>query len=102
MIGVKNVHSMWFWLLVQIFVITFVYLMLFRQTTPKDSLTEKVCPTSEVTSSLNIHEIPKLTFKRNLKSLPLQEEKHDKWIIVTSVNYPTDSIRALASLSGFL
>jgi len=30
-----------------------------------------------------------------------ESEKHDKWIVITSINYPTDDVKKLAEIPGW-
>lgn len=47
-----------------------------------------------LTTNVNWKDIPR-------KSAPPAEEMHDKWIIVTSINPPTDDVKKLAAIEGW-
>ena len=42
---------------------------------------------------------------RNYRSIRIREitetEKHDKWIVITSINYPTEDVKKLAAIPGW-
>ena len=42
-------------------------------------------------------------YERQKNRFPVipEEEKHDKWIVITSINYPTSDVKKLAKIPGW-
>lgn len=50
--------------------------------------------TQNLTIGINWNEIPR-------KSSPPVEEMHEKWIVITTINAPTDDVKKLADIEGW-
>ena len=50
--------------------------------------------TQNLTPAINWNEIPR-------RSSPPVEEMHEKWIVLTTINAPTDDVKKLASIEGW-
>ena len=50
--------------------------------------------TQNLTTAINWNEIPR-------KSSPPVEEMHDKWIVLTTINPPTDDVKKLTDIEGW-
>ena len=50
--------------------------------------------TQNLTTAINWNEIPR-------RSSPPVEEMHEKWIVITTINAPTDDVKKLADIDGW-
>ena len=65
-------------------------------TLPKDSLVDwkTVQKSKQLTADINWKDIPR-------KPGPPAEDIHDKWIVVTTINSPTEDVKKLAGIEGW-
>ena len=65
-------------------------------TLPKDSLVDwkTVQKSKQLTADINWEDIPR-------KPAPPAEDIHDKWIVVTTINSPTEDVKKLAGIEGW-